>query len=529
MFATGGVDLSLGIAIEQTRSFLHQFVVTCDDSKAATSFNIEMRKVVGKNVQFLAVHDHHLAVITHQIIGSPGDGDALVEEPRFELAQGALAPSVRKSDECVNKYTALSRIFQSSFNLRFVKAEDHDLNTFLGLLDGFDQGRHAIRGLNNQLQSVPRNRALSESTLRTNDWMQLRSAALACPAAKIGIIRGDSVMKPITKLRSRISLSTLLAAVLLCLSSAAAAPVSQATHGSPIIWSDPGDIGSKDLFNGPGGQEHRPALPAKFLKEDSSGHNSKFDIADAKGKKWKAKLGIEAQPEVVATRLLWAIGYFTNDNYFISDLTVKDLPEHLHRGEGHVIAPGHVEKVRLQRHLEGKKSGQWAWRHNPLVGSREYNGLRVMMALIANWDLKNENNAIYDEKDGAQRYMVTDVGTAFGASGDRWTEAQSKNNLKAYESAKFIGEVTPKYVNFSFPRFPPFLYVFDLPHFVHQVSLRWVGNHIPRQDAKWVGSLLAQLSHKQIEDAFRAGGYSPEQVEAYSRAVAKRIAELKQL
>lgn len=337
-------------------------------------------------------------------------------------------------------------------------------------------------------------------------------------------------MKRIAKVRFRISVRAAQVAVLLCLASLAAVPASAAATNSPgVIWHDPGDIRSKDLFNGPGGKERRPALPVKFLKEDSSGHNSKFDVEDSKGTKWKAKLGIEAQPEVVATRLLWAVGYFTNENHFVSDLTVKDLPDHLHRGQGHVVAPDHVDMVRLQRHLEGKKSANWNWKHNPLVGSREFNGLRVMMALISNWDLKDENNAVYAEKDGTQRYLVTDVGTAFGASGDRWTEAQSKNNLKAYQSAKFITKVTPEYVNFSFPRFPPFLYVFDLPHFVHQVSLRWVGNRIPRQDAKWVGSLLAQLSEKQIEDAFRAGGYSPDQVLAYSKAVEKRIAELGQL
>jgi hypothetical protein len=335
-------------------------------------------------------------------------------------------------------------------------------------------------------------------------------------------------MKPITQVRFRVSVSVVVA-VLLCLTSATALPALPASSGSSVVWSDPGDIRSQDLFNGSGGEEHRPALPVKFLREDNSGHNSKFEVEDAHGVKWKAKLGIEASPEVVASRLLWAIGYFANENYFAADLPVKDLPDHLHRGQGYVIAPDHVEKVRLQRHLEGQKSGQWNWRHNPLIGSREYNGLRVMMALIANWDLKDENNAIFDEKNGTRRYLVTDVGTAFGASGDRWTEVQSKNNLKAYQSSKFITKVTPKYVNFSFPRFPPFLYVFDLPHFVHQVSLRSVGDRVPRGDAKWVGSLLAQLSDKQIEDAFRAGGYSPEQVEAYSKAVQKRIAELNRL
>src|SRR5438445_365422 len=43
------------------------------------------------------------------------------------------------------------------------------------------------------------------------------------------------------------------------------------------IWSDPGDIKSKDLFTGPGGKDHGPVLPLRFVKEDLDGHNPKFD------------------------------------------------------------------------------------------------------------------------------------------------------------------------------------------------------------------------------------------------------------
>jgi len=132
-------------------------------------------------------------------------------------------------------------------------------------------------------------------------------------------------------------------------------PAKDSLSGAPAIWHDPGDIQSKDLLNGPDGAKHRPQLPVKFLKEDRHGQNSKFDVEDANGTKWKAKMGIEAQPEVVATRLLWAIGYFTNENYYVPNLEVKELPAHLHRGQGHVISPDHVDGARLQRHTGGEK------------------------------------------------------------------------------------------------------------------------------------------------------------------------------
>jgi hypothetical protein len=279
-----------------------------------------------------------------------------------------------------------------------------------------------------------------------------------------------------------------------------------------------------------GGEKHQPKLPVKFLDQDKGGHNSKLDVEDSSGTRWKAKLGIEAQPETVATRLLWAIGYFTNEDYFVTNLEVDGLPSHLRRGQGHVSSPNHLDKVRLQRRPGSeKKSANWDWKHNPFKDTREFNGLRVMMALLGNWDLKDENNAVYRNKDGSEEYLVTDVGTAFGPSGDRFTEAGSKNNLKAYRSAKFIAKVTSTHVDFNFPRVPPLIYIFDVPHFFHQISMRWVGNRVPRADAKWVGSLLAQLSEQQIEGAFRAGGYSSEQATAFTQVVEARIAELNRL
>jgi hypothetical protein len=300
--------------------------------------------------------------------------------------------------------------------------------------------------------------------------------------------------------------------------------------GSPAaIWKDPGDINAKDLFAGPGGTKGRPQPPFKFLKEDKHGNNSKVDVEDSGGKKWRAKLGIEAQPETVASRLLWAVGFFTNENYFYPELTVQGLPAHLHRGQGHVISPGHLEGVRMQRHTqEEKKSARWNWQHNRFAGTRELNGLRVMMALIGNWDLKDENNAIVSA-DKQKQWLVTDVGTGFGSQGMHITERASKNNLKAYERARFIKKITPEYVDFNLPQRPPLIFVFVLPTFVHQLCMRSVGNHVPRKDAKWVGSLLAQLSERQIEEAFRAGGYSPDQAAAYTKAVQSRIAQLKAL
>lgn len=295
-----------------------------------------------------------------------------------------------------------------------------------------------------------------------------------------------------------------------------------------ILWADPGNVKARNLYFGVGGEANQPQPPVKFSKEDLNGTSPKFDVHDRANQKWKAKLGVEAQAETVASRLLWAVGYFANENYYFPTLRVEDLPR-LRRGQEFVGTNGEVRGVRLQQHLGGdKKVGKWSWHHSVFAGTREFNGLRVMMALLNNWDLKDENNAVFDDPDqsGRKIYEVTDVGASFGPTGESYSNRKSKASIPSYRAAKFISKVTRDHVDFNFPTHLPFLYVFNAPHFFSELHNRSIGKHIPRADAHWIGSLLAQLSHEQIRDAFRAGGYSPADIEAYSQIVEKRIAAL---
>jgi hypothetical protein len=345
-------------------------------------------------------------------------------------------------------------------------------------------------------------------------------------------------MKPVPefgKMRRRIILFLILTIALAFRPSPALgempAAVAAIGQSNAILWKDPTDIASRNLYYGPGGEENQPKEPLYFVKEDMKGTNPKFDVRDQAGTKWKVKLGIEARPETVATRLLWAVGFISNENYFLAESKVNDLPARLKRGQKLVETNGDVRAVRLQKPPCGKKAGIWHWKHNPFTGSRELNGLRVMMALFNNWDLKDINNAIYANCDesGAVLYEVSDLGASFGMTGESYTHSMSKNNLRAYQRSKFISKIGSDFVSFNFPTHLPYLYVFNLRLFVAHQRLRWIGRHIPRSDAKWIASYLAKLSPQQIRDAFRAAGYSAEQVEAYTTTVQARIAELERL
>jgi len=68
------------------------------------------------------------------------------------------------------------------------------------------------------------------------------------------------------------------------------------------------------------------------------------------------------------------------------------------------------------------------------------------------------------------------------------------------------------------------------PHeFFSRLRLRWIGHQIPREDARWIGQLLARLSPQQLRDAFRAAGYSPEEIEGFTTVLQRRIMLLNQL
>jgi len=297
--------------------------------------------------------------------------------------------------------------------------------------------------------------------------------------------------------------------------------------GKGILWTDPGNISTRDIFHGPGGADHAPHPPFTFDKEDLEGTSPKFSVKDADGVKWKVKLGIEARPETAATRIVWSVGYFATEDYFLPEIQVQGLPSHLHRGQKLVGPNGAIQNVRLKRE-DDKRKGTWEWENSPFDGTREFNGLRVMMALINNWDLKDVNNAVYDIN-GQTVYLVSDLGASFGCPGRCFPTTHAKGDPNEYSESKFIKKTTAEAVWFEAPGRPGFLRLSDPKEYRMRVHLEWIGENIPRADAKWIGSLLARLSPDQLRDAFRAAGYQSQDIDEFAQVLTSRIAELNAL
>jgi hypothetical protein len=291
------------------------------------------------------------------------------------------------------------------------------------------------------------------------------------------------------------------------------------------IWRDPGDMASLDLINGAGGKAHAPdpANTFTFVKEDLAETSPKFWVIDGKGVSWKVKIGAEPQSETAATRFMWAAGYLVDEDYYIADLTVKGLPK-LTRGQEFVSAGGVVHGTRLERKLTTvKKLSDWDWFANPFVGTRELNGLRVMMSLLNNWDLKAINNSIY-AVGGECLYVVSDDGATFGNTGNSLT--RTKSVPKDYADSKFIAKDGPDFMDFVLHSRPFFLGTMEPDNYGERTKMEEITKHIPRADAKWLGQRLAMLTDAQVRDGFRAAGYAGTDLELLTKTIRQRIAAL---
>ena len=301
--------------------------------------------------------------------------------------------------------------------------------------------------------------------------------------------------------------------------------LAQQAGRTAVIWHDRGDIEALDLVGGPGGKDHGPGHDLRFIAESPGGTSPKFEVEDERGIRWKVKLGEEAKSETAATRLLWAAGYVVDEDYYRPEIRVLGLTP-LARGQEFVSPDGIVTGARLERQDGRETSTTWSWYENPFIGRREFNGLRMMMALINNWDLKDANNRVFDTAGGGE-YGITDLGATFGRTGNSIT--RSKGVPKDYAGTRFIDEVTPTHVDFVMQSRPFFPLVFHLPRYRSRTRMESIVKQIPIADARWIGIRLGRLSPDQIRDCFRAAGFSPADVEVYEDVVTRRISALKNL
>lgn len=308
--------------------------------------------------------------------------------------------------------------------------------------------------------------------------------------------------------------------------------------GKPVAWRDPGDISTLNLRFGPGSEEMAPKAPLTFVEELRTGVSPKIKVKDANGVTWSVKMGEEAQAETVATRLVWAMGYFADEAYYFDRIEVQNLPR-LSRGQNFVEGGKFVRGVRMEPRRKDVKRGEiWDWLKNPFVGKREFDGLKVMMVLLGNYDTRLDNNQIYYGKhpetgEMEARYVVADIGAVFGQVGGMGG-GRSKNNLEDFRSSKFIESVSNGMVNFDYHTKPKgaggaFASIFGGGYAKRQANKEKAMRSIPVDNARWIGERLNMLTEAQLSDAFKAGGYDDATASGFIKVLRERISQLTRL
>ncbi len=283
--------------------------------------------------------------------------------------------------------------------------------------------------------------------------------------------------------------------------------------GTPQLWEDRGDIASLDLIHGIGSPEGMPKPPFQFDKEDISGTNPKIKVIDANGVKWNIKFDEEVHAEVAASRIVWACGYMVEESYFVPSGTVSGVTG-LGRAKKFVGADGSFTKGMFEKRPDdiARRAINWDWTSNPFRGTKELSGLAILNTLLNNWDAKPTNNNVlgmYDDEDKViDWYLVADWGGAFGKMGNFMSH--TKWDLADYQKQAFLDGVSKGQLKL---------------HYSGKMSSTL--KTVPLEHASWFAGIIGQLTDAQIQDAFKAAGATPAEVEGFSRRVRQKINELK--
>jgi hypothetical protein len=304
----------------------------------------------------------------------------------------------------------------------------------------------------------------------------------------------------------RLAHTALLPAVFLL---ACSAPAIQSTLDGPPsadqiaqLWIRPEP--RRDLFHGVGGRRLAPDPSAKYtvIEIKRGGFSRGYTVTGPDDREWSVKFPPEAGTEVVASRILWGIGYHQPPIYLVREWTAEKA-----------TSPNPQLPARFREKdpdLFGLEAGDsWSYYQNPFVGRRELNGLLALQAMLGNTDLKDEQNVIYAlarEHEGARRwYVARDLGQTFGRTG---VIDAPRGDIEVFEETPFILGVENGRVKFDYRGRHKALF-----------------ENIRTSDVRWICEQLDRLTDDQWHDAFRAGGIERRVAERFIRRLKQKIAE----
>jgi hypothetical protein len=158
----------------------------------------------------------------------------------------------------------------------------------------------------------------------------------------------------------------------------------------------------------------------------------------------------------------------------------------------------------------------WKWTKNPFLDTHEFQGLKILVLLVSDWDPKESNLSIFEDKstDGLRYFYANDDwGAALGKWGGRMSRSKWDCNGFTKETSKFVV-------------------------LTDSGSLRWgfrgkkeedITSDITVDDVRWLLKYLGKVTDKQLTDGLAASGAEPENVDCFARALRMRIEQLQRL
>ena len=274
------------------------------------------------------------------------------------------------------------------------------------------------------------------------------------------------------------------------------------------VWR-PTRVEAMDLRRGPSGPgAFRPGatVTCTYSDKDLSGRSPKFECVIGKDDDVKVKYGAdngEVYGEVLATRLLWALGFGADRMYPVT-VICRGCPEDL-GGTRTGSGATRFEPAVIERKMPGAEwapDGQegWAWTELNVVNASaggapraHRDALKLLAVLLQHTDSKPQQQRVVcldqrSAKNGACRQpflMINDLGLTFGRANAMNRNAPSSVNLKAWRETPVWKDET------GCTGYLPRSLTGTLEHPV-----------IGDEGRRFLAGLLGRLSDRQLRDLF---------------------------
>ncbi len=267
-----------------------------------------------------------------------------------------------------------------------------------------------------------------------------------------------------------------------------------------------------------------PKFLCKIVKVESTDGAVQTVTDDSKEEPVKVKFGAdnrEVYAEIISSRLLWAMGFYT-DAWFPIRVDCTNCPSDPESGNG---APGDrsypqssiVRKYDGHKmYVMGNEDEGWSWKEFQELSGRpsyEKDGLKLMAAFISHSDNKPPqqrlicNGVKVDSSTNPftttceeSKLVVQDVGATFGGGGIFTSNSTAKVNLQDWSNKKVWAKGGAPAGSNKQPQ--------ECQAELHKSLTAKDGLDNPtisEEGRRMVAGLMCQLTDKQISDLFKAG------------------------